>query len=171
MSQLLRARRVLTEEGWRDDHQLRIENGVIAAIERIVVGLMATRTHGKTGHGGGGAIVRQTANNGVTRTAVRAVGKRIAMVAIGRIGDIGQTGGAGTLIGRDTGAGRAALVALVDSKALLVCAGGKRRHHAAVNPAERGRFALQRLDKGVKWPFGALHLNGDSLGIVTHPTG
>ena len=35
MSQLLRARRVLTEQGWLDDHQLRIENGVIAAIEPV----------------------------------------------------------------------------------------------------------------------------------------
>lgn len=41
MSQLLRARRVLTEQGWLDDHQLRIENGVIAAIEPIPTGVHA----------------------------------------------------------------------------------------------------------------------------------
>ena len=39
MSQLLRARRVLTEQGWLDDHQLRIENGVIAAIEPVPAGV------------------------------------------------------------------------------------------------------------------------------------
>lgn len=39
MSQLLRARRVLTEQGWLDDHQLRIENGVITAIEPVPAGL------------------------------------------------------------------------------------------------------------------------------------
>lgn len=39
MRQLLRARRVLTEQGWLDDHQLRIENGVIAAIEPVPAGV------------------------------------------------------------------------------------------------------------------------------------
>lgn len=39
MSQLLRARRVLTERGWLEDHQLRIESGVITAIEPIPVGI------------------------------------------------------------------------------------------------------------------------------------
>lgn len=41
MSQLLRARRLLTEQGWLDDHQLRIENGAIAAIEPIPAGVSA----------------------------------------------------------------------------------------------------------------------------------
>ncbi len=36
---VLRARRLLTEEGWLDDHQLRIADGVIAAIEPIPVGV------------------------------------------------------------------------------------------------------------------------------------
>ena len=40
MSQLLRARRLLTESGWLDDHQLRIEDGIIAAIEPIPVGVI-----------------------------------------------------------------------------------------------------------------------------------
>ena len=39
MSQVLRARRVLTEQGWLDDHQLRIENGAVAAIEPIPAGV------------------------------------------------------------------------------------------------------------------------------------
>lgn len=38
MSQLLRARRVLTEQGWLDDHQLRIDDGVITMIEPIPAG-------------------------------------------------------------------------------------------------------------------------------------
>lgn len=40
MSQLLRARRLLTESGWLDDHQLRLENDVITAIEPIPAGIM-----------------------------------------------------------------------------------------------------------------------------------
>ena len=41
MSQLLRARRILTEQGWLDDHQLRIESGAVAAIEPIPAGVTA----------------------------------------------------------------------------------------------------------------------------------
>ena len=40
MTQILRARRLLTEQGWLDDHQLRIEEGVITAIEPISMGTM-----------------------------------------------------------------------------------------------------------------------------------
>lgn len=39
MTHVLRARRLLTEEGWLDDHQLHIADGVIAAIEPIPVGV------------------------------------------------------------------------------------------------------------------------------------
>lgn len=39
MTHVLRARRLLTEEGWLDGHQLRIADGVIAAIEPIPAGV------------------------------------------------------------------------------------------------------------------------------------
>lgn len=41
MSQLLRARRLLTEQGWLTDHQLRMDNGIITAIEPIPAGVTA----------------------------------------------------------------------------------------------------------------------------------
>lgn len=41
MSMLIRARRVLTEAGWLDDHQLRIDDGQIIAIEPIPAGVSA----------------------------------------------------------------------------------------------------------------------------------
>jgi N-acetylgalactosamine-6-phosphate deacetylase len=44
MTTLLRARRVLTEQGWLDDHQLRIDNETIVAIEPIPSGTMAHDT-------------------------------------------------------------------------------------------------------------------------------
>ena len=40
MRQLLRARRLLTERGWLDDHQIHIEDGIIAEIEPIPSGVM-----------------------------------------------------------------------------------------------------------------------------------
>ncbi|HEM8783741.1 TPA: N-acetylglucosamine-6-phosphate deacetylase, partial [Enterobacter hormaechei] len=39
MSQLLRARRLLTGQGWLDDHLLRMDRGVITAIEPIPAGV------------------------------------------------------------------------------------------------------------------------------------
>lgn len=39
MTQTLRARRLLTEQGWLDDHQLRIEDGIITAIDPIPAGI------------------------------------------------------------------------------------------------------------------------------------
>ncbi len=39
MSQPLRARRLLTGQGWLDDHQLRMDRGVITAIEPIPAGV------------------------------------------------------------------------------------------------------------------------------------
>ena len=41
MTVLLRARRVLSEQGWLDDHQLRIEGDTLVAIEPIPAGTMA----------------------------------------------------------------------------------------------------------------------------------
>ncbi|MCS2156274.1 N-acetylglucosamine-6-phosphate deacetylase [Scandinavium sp. H11S7] len=40
MTQILRARRLLSEWGWLDDHQLLLENGIITAIEPIPAGVM-----------------------------------------------------------------------------------------------------------------------------------
>ncbi|WP_336218214.1 N-acetylglucosamine-6-phosphate deacetylase [Citrobacter amalonaticus] len=39
MTQILRARRLLTEQGWLDDHQLCVENGAITAIDPIPAGV------------------------------------------------------------------------------------------------------------------------------------
>ncbi|MBM3070086.1 N-acetylglucosamine-6-phosphate deacetylase [Lelliottia sp. RWM.1] len=41
MTQVLRARRLLTEQGWLDDHQLQIEDGVITAIAPVPPGVTA----------------------------------------------------------------------------------------------------------------------------------
>lgn len=41
MTVLLRARRLLTEQGWLEDHQLRLDGGTIAAIEPIPAGIHA----------------------------------------------------------------------------------------------------------------------------------
>ncbi|EOX8517210.1 N-acetylglucosamine-6-phosphate deacetylase [Salmonella enterica] len=77
MTQLLRARRLLTEQGWLDDHQLRIEDGIITAIEPIPSGVMARGaellcpayidTHV---HGGAGVDVMDEAPDALDKLAI-----------------------------------------------------------------------------------------------------
>jgi N-acetylgalactosamine-6-phosphate deacetylase len=77
MTQILRARRLLTEQGWLADHQLRMEAGVITAIEPIPVGVTARDadllcpayidTHV---HGGAGMDVMDEAPEALDRLAM-----------------------------------------------------------------------------------------------------
>ncbi|QKN80393.1 N-acetylglucosamine-6-phosphate deacetylase [Scandinavium goeteborgense] len=77
MTQVLRARRLLSEWGWLDDHQLRIEDGIITAIEPIPAGVMARDaellcpayidTHV---HGGAGVDVMDDAPDTLDRLAM-----------------------------------------------------------------------------------------------------
>lgn len=77
MSQLLRARRVLTEQGWQDDCQLRIEGDTIVAVEPIPAGVSARDagllcpayidTHV---HGGAGADVMDAAPDALDTIAM-----------------------------------------------------------------------------------------------------
>jgi len=77
MTQVLRARRLLSEWGWLDDHQLRIEDDIITAIEPIPAGVMARDaellcpayidTHV---HGGAGVDVMDDAPDTLDRLAM-----------------------------------------------------------------------------------------------------
>ncbi|MBZ7830213.1 N-acetylglucosamine-6-phosphate deacetylase [Raoultella planticola] len=77
MTQILRARRLLTEQGWLADHQLRMEAGVITAIEPVPIGVTARDadllcpayidTHV---HGGAGIDVMDEAPEALDRLAM-----------------------------------------------------------------------------------------------------
>lgn len=77
MTQLLRARRLLSEQGWLDDHQLRMEAGIITAVEPIPSGVTARDaellcpayidTHV---HGGAGVDVMEDAPDVLDRLAM-----------------------------------------------------------------------------------------------------
>lgn len=85
MTQLLRARCLLTEQGWLDDHQLRIEEGIIAAIEPIPSGVMNRDaellcpayidTHV---HGGGGVDVMDEAEGALDKLAMHKAREGVA---------------------------------------------------------------------------------------------
>lgn len=85
MTQLLRARRLLTEQGWLDDHQLHVEDGIIAAIEPIPSGVMVRDaellcpayidTHV---HGGAGADVMDEAPDTLDKLAMHKAREGVA---------------------------------------------------------------------------------------------
>lgn len=85
MTHILRARRVLTEQGWLDDHQLRVEEGVITAIEPISAGI----THRNAEllcpayidihvHGGAGVDVMDDAPDALDKLAVHKAREGVA---------------------------------------------------------------------------------------------
>lgn len=85
MTQLLRARRLLTEQGWLDDHQLRIEKGVITAIEPIpsgVVGrdaeLLCPAYIDIHVHGGGGVDVMDETPDTIDKLAIHKAREGVA---------------------------------------------------------------------------------------------
>lgn len=85
MTQILRARRLLTEQGWLDDHQLRIEEGIITALEPIPAGITLRDaeflcpayidTHV---HGGAGVDVMDEAPDALDKLAIHKAREGVA---------------------------------------------------------------------------------------------
>lgn len=85
MTQLLRARRLLTEQGWLDDHQLRIEEGIITTIEPIPSGVMGRDADllcpayiDPHVHGGGGVDVMDEAADSLDKLAMHKAREGVA---------------------------------------------------------------------------------------------
>ena len=85
MTQLLRARRLLTEQGWLDDHQLRIEEGTITTIEPIPSGVMGRDADllcpaylDTPVHGGGGVDVMDEAADSLDKLAMHKAREGVA---------------------------------------------------------------------------------------------
>jgi hypothetical protein len=76
---------------------------VETAVAGLVVFGFAGPAHAEAGHGGGGAVVRNVLNDGVARTAISAVGKRVEIAAVGWIVEVAQAVVAGGNVGRDQG--------------------------------------------------------------------
>ncbi|POT54964.1 N-acetylglucosamine-6-phosphate deacetylase [Citrobacter amalonaticus] len=85
MTQILRARRLLTEEGWLDDRQLRIEDGVITAIEPVPAGvaprdaeLLCPAYIDMHVHGGAGVDVMDDAPDALDKLAMHKAREGVA---------------------------------------------------------------------------------------------
>ena len=77
--------------------------GMEAPIGRILILGRAGRTHLELGHAGVGAIIGDRANDAQPRPTMGAVGERIAIAAIARVGDLGGAGCTGCGIGNHPG--------------------------------------------------------------------
>lgn len=85
MTRLLRARRLLTEQGWQDDRQVHIQDGIITAIEPIPTGVVSRDaellcpayidTHV---HGGGGVDVMDDAPDTLDKLAMHKAREGVA---------------------------------------------------------------------------------------------
>ena len=64
--------------------------GMKAPVGRISVFFFALVTHGETGHAGGGAVVRNGADDAVAGAAIGAVGKGVVKAPVGGVEDIGE---------------------------------------------------------------------------------
>ncbi len=121
--------------------------GVKAAVGRAFVLGPTVGAHGKGGHGGGGAVVGDAAQDAQPWPAMGAVGEGIAVAAGRGIGDLGGTGGAKGGVGRNLGMRRAG-EAVGDVEAF----GEHARIGAtidALDPGERRRLAAKRRDEGI----------------------
>ena len=78
-----------------------IRLGMEAAVQGVVILMLALRTHGEVTHGGHGTVVRNIFNDGKAGTAVGAVGKGVAVAAVFRRHNFFKAGGAGGNIRRN----------------------------------------------------------------------
>ena len=120
-----------------------IRLGVEAPVLGVTVFAFAFGTHHEGGHAGARTVVGQCADDGKTRPAVGAVGKRVVPAPVARIAQFGQAGSAGGGVGAQLGAhavGSAALDA--ETFALGQAAGGALD---AVDAGQRRCLALQRV--------------------------
>ena len=120
--------------------------GVEAAVRRVLV-----LARGRPGTSRTPAIVvfgrsyGHAAHDREARTAVRAVGERVAVAPVGGVEQLGQAVGAGRAVGRDGGARLAARRALADREAALARAPrAARRSRARRSPAAAPRRAAGR---------------------------
>ncbi len=144
--------------------------GVEAAVGRVGVLRFAQRVHGPMAHGGAGAIVRQTFDDGITRAAVGAVDIWIAIARVGGIAHFGETVGADGEVGRNTGQRRAGAACFADGE--IAKAGGLAKAHVDGGDARGGRrLGGQVVEKSGDGRLGAFEANVDSILLVEHPTG
>ncbi len=146
----------------RTSVRLRVE----PAVGGVVIFGFAGRTHGKYGHRSPWAVVGQVAQNRESRTAIRAVEKRIAIAAIGRIEKLPNTLVASGDVRSDGGA--SSIVAAFDDDKAPLFDGSEILSQERIDDRERRRLIPQRVLKGLDGFAQSLDLDEDTGRLVAH---
>ncbi len=139
-----------------------------AAVQRVFVFLTAPRTHCERLHGSVRAVVWQCLDNAVARSAVGAIGKRVAVTPVVGVKHLAKAIGAGSDVGQDERTFLACFLAVSDFKA---CVTGGVQHglFQTLDEGTRRSFGLQSPDKMLE-PCGvAFQFDEHTLSGVQHP--
>ena len=142
--------------------------GVEAAVARVLVLGAAARAHLEPGHRRPRTVVGDAADDREPGSAVGAVGERIPMAAVGRVGDLGQAALARRRVGRDQRR-RLAASARADDPEPVVARRRQRLGGDLVDRGQRGRLGRQPGEQLVDRPGVALDLELHPALVVEHP--
>ena len=144
--------------------------GVKTAIGRIFVLMEAALAHRETGHGGQRPVVGNFAGDRIARSAIGAVGKRIAVAAIGRRAEIAHAVIAGGNVGRNRDQLARHIHALANHEA-GVSGGAENGHSHVFDLRERRGIVIERAHKLIEFCFRSLGFNDHAGGGIEDVAG
>ena len=143
--------------------------GVETAIGRISVFLRAGVAQGERRHGRHGAVIGDAGDDAQPRPAMGAIGERIAIAALERIGDLRRAGRADRGIRRDLGMRGARSLSAMRNVADRSAAIGLRFDR--VDAGKRRRLARYSVEEVVDCRSRAADADQHALGVVQHLAG
>ena len=152
----------------RAGHRLRVE----AAVRGIGVLGCAGGAQREVAHGGPRAVVRQLVDDRGARPAVRAVGERVPVAAVARVGELGEALVAGGDVRREEAVGGRGVDALVDREDRRKAgrrARIQRRPRDALHVGARRRVGPEASGEGIERVAPAGSLDLDPAGRVPDP--
>ena len=135
----------------------------------VVLGL-ARRAHREAGHRRGGPVVGHGADDRVPGTAVRAVGERVAVAAVGRVVDLGQARRTGGGVDADRRRGRRRRGTGEDREARPLPRPGSPAPPRCATRASGGGSSTRSASQLAHGGLGALDLEQHAGAVVLHPT-
>jgi len=139
-----------------------------AAVQRVIVLLLALRTHSEGTHGGFGTVVRNVLYYGEPGTAISTVGERIAVAPVFRTDDFLEA----SLTGGDIRGNQLVLAflcnAAADFEPIVVC-GSVICNRDMFYASQRRRVVLKLQQETLQVVTLALDFNLDVFGGIAHP--
>jgi hypothetical protein len=163
-----RLRRAGNELQARAAGRARVRLRVKAAIARVVVLSLAVRAHRKDAHRGVRPVVRHVGDNGKARAAVRAIGERVPIAAVGGIQKLAQAVRARGGVRRNERVAPFLAFGMADLEATVAM----QRRLAYLDPLDARQwrcFCTQGSAKGGDGLCRPLDLDLDAARVIEHP--